>query len=452
MHPRRTALVATTTTTLALGLTAVATTTATSAAAAPTSSGCRLVELPPPPGGFDAGVMDIEVVDGTTTYYGNYQVVEDGVQTQRAVIWRGLDGAPEPVETGLGGFADIAFELTSTGLINGSSEDRDGRGVVSWVMDLRTKALTVVDSTAGGADDSTVMVRRVNDSGALVGSDVHGLGSGNERRNGFSALGWASPTSDPYRLPATGSGSNAMGINARGDRVGLVAKAKRAKYPHWTDYDPTLWRSDGSVTTMARVGIDAVPWEVKDDGSAGGEGFWGWVPEAGHMEAVYWPSPDEAVGLGVVDGGAYSRVFGLDEGGWAVGGADRWADEEDPYFDPWRGGFWQSFLYIHGETSPGHLRILPTLASVANGVDDWRQWHGSAVHAVNAPLDQAASASDKGLDEHGVPTYGATVYVNASQCGVEVATTHDPFHLETLEAARADSERATQEAARGPRR
>ena len=56
---------------------------------------CRLVELPPPAGGFDAGVMDIEVVDGVAVYYGNYQVVEgDGVQHQRAVVWRGLDGAP----------------------------------------------------------------------------------------------------------------------------------------------------------------------------------------------------------------------------------------------------------------------------------------------------------------------------------------------------------------------
>jgi hypothetical protein len=127
------------------------------------------------------------------------------------------------------------------------------------------------------------------------------------------------------------------------------------------------------------------------------------------------------------------------------------ADESDPYFDPWRGGFFQSFLYVHGRTAPGHVRVLPTLWSVENVVDDWSQWHGSAVHAVNAALDQAASASDTGLDEDGVPSYGATVYVNASQCGVEVQTTHDPYHLESIEVARAESERVAQGAARGPR-
>ena len=38
------------------------------AQAAPASTGgdCRLVELPAPAGGYDAGVMDIEVVDGQT--------------------------------------------------------------------------------------------------------------------------------------------------------------------------------------------------------------------------------------------------------------------------------------------------------------------------------------------------------------------------------------------------
>ncbi|KGN38370.1 hypothetical protein [Knoellia aerolata] len=451
MHPRPRAVAAATTAALTITLTAVATSTASSAFGTPGSSVCRLVELPPPPGGFDAGVLDIEVVDGTTTYYGNYQVMEDGEQRQRAVIWRGLDGAPEPVDTGLGRFADIALELTSTGLANGTSEDPDG-SIVNWVLDITTMDLTVVDASVGAAADTTAYARRVNDTGELVGSDVHGVGSGSERRNGFSAVGWDRADESPFRLESTGSMSNAAGINARGDRVGLIAKAKRPQNPHWTDYDPTLWRADGTVVTMDRVGIDAIPWEVKDDGSAAGEGFWGWDTRAGHMEAVYWPTPDEAVGLGVLDGGAYSRVFGLDEGGWAVGGAEVSTDEGDPYFDPWRGGFMHSFLYVHGRTARGHLRVLPTLWSVANDEDDWHQWHGSAVHAVNAPLDQAASASDTGLDEDGVPTYSATVYVNASQCGIEVETTHDPFHLGSLEEARDASEAVTQLATRGPRR
>ena len=449
MRTRRTAVVALTTTALSLSLTATAVSTASSALGAPTTGGCRLVELPPPPGGFDAGVMDIEVVDGVPTYYGNYQVVEDGVQTQRAVIWRGLNGAPEPIETGLGKDADIAFELTSTGLVNGSSEDRDGRNAVHWVLDIRTMRLTVVDGPPSRATDSTALVRRVNDSGALVGSDIHGVGDGGGHRNGYSAIAWASATAAPVRLPATGSSSVGEGINAHGDRTGYIAKSKLPGVPHWSSYDPTLWRADGTVTTMARLGYDAIPWEVKDDLSAGGEGFWGWDVGSGHMEAVYWPSPDTAVGLGVIDGGGYSRIFGLDEGGWAVGMADEFAeDDTDPY--AWPGTYRRSFLYVSGQTAPGHLRVLPTLWSEANGVDDWHQWHGSAVHGVNAELDQAASASDTGLSADGVATYGATVYVNASQCGVEVATTHDPWGLgETLDEARQASDRVAMTAGRG---
>ena len=451
MHTRRKVVVGATTSALTLGLTALAAPPATSATRAQT--GCRLVELPPPPGGFDAGVMDIEVVDGTTIYYGNYQVIEDGEQTQRAVIWRGVDGDPEPIETGLGKAVDIAFELTSTGLVNGRSEALDGAvdSAVNWVLDLRTKQLTVLDPNRGAATDATVLARRVNDSGQLAGYDVTGVGGGSWHRNGVRAVGWASPASPAVRLAATGSSSYAEGINAHGDRSGLIAKTKLPGVPHWTSYDPTLWRANGTVTTMARIGAyDAIPWEVKDDLSAGGEGFWGGNVNSGHMEAVYWPSPEQAVGLGVLPGGGYSRVFGLDEGGWAVGFADQLADDpDDPY--AWRGGaYTRSFLYIHGQTAPGHLRILPSLESVANGDDDWRHWNGTAVHAVNAGLDQAASGSATGVDEDGVATYGATVYVNASQCGVEVATTHDPWGLgETLDEARAESDRVAQGAARG---
>lgn len=456
MHTRRTAVVTAATAALTLSLTTLAAPTAVSASAVVSASAdvsaspnCRLVELPPPPGGFDAGIMDIEVVNGQTVYYGNYQVVEDGVQTQRAVLWRGIDGAPEPIETGLGKFADIAFELTSTGLVNGTSEDAGQLGGINWVLDITTMQLTVVASPTGTADAST-LVRRVNDSGALVGTDLRGIAEGSWHRNGFSAMGWDDAGDAPTRLASTGSGSVGEGINAQGDRSGHVAKSKRPQTPHWTDYDPTLWRADGSVVTMDRVGIDATPWQLKDDLSASGEGFWGWDTTAGHMEAVYWPSPDEAVGLGVVDGGAYSRSFGLDEGGWAVGFFDQFGDPEtDPY--AWSGALRHSFLYVHGETAADHLRVLPTVWSVAHGVDDWRQWHGSAVHAVNAELDQVGSSSDTGLGADGVATYGATVYVNASRCGVEVETTHDPFHLQSVEAARAESDRVTQGAARGPR-
>lgn len=58
------------------------------------------------------------------------------------------------------------------------------------------------------------------------------------------------------------------------------------------------------------------------------------------------------------------------------------------------------------------------------------------MHGVNGELSQAASGSHSGYTEDGAPTFGATVWVNASQCGVEVETTHDPWHLTDLETAR----------------
>ncbi|WP_438853729.1 hypothetical protein [Agromyces sp. M3QZ16-3] len=413
---------------------------ATSASADPLSAtvdGCRLVELPLPEGGYDGGVMDIEVVDGETVYYGSYHVRdESGEEHQRVALWRGLEGGPEPVDPGFGAWSDIAFELTESGLISGVSEDADRGNPKPWVIDLATGAVALIDTTRGSAGDGSEMwVRRINDAGAVVGSDAPGVGS----KGNMRAYGWEHFTGDAVRLDASSFASQGWGINNLGDRSGFMAKGKQPKYPHWTDYNPVVWHADGSTTPLPRVGIDAVARMVKDDRTAAGDGWWGWSIDTGHVEPVFWPSYDEVVGLGVLDGGGWGRVFGMDEGGWLVGAVDRWTEETPvtPF------GFTDhAFLYIHGTTAPGHLRILPSLHAVETGESDWREWHGSAVHAVNAGLDQAASGSHSGFADDGTPTWGATVWVNASQCGVEVETTHDPWHLTDLESARAESAEA----------
>jgi hypothetical protein len=417
------------------GLAAVSGTTATALPAL--GEECRLVELPLPAGGYDGGVMDIETVDGGTVYYGSYHVRDDaGDEHQRAVIWRGLDGAPEPVDPGFNAWSDIALELTETGLVNGMSYHGDGRPV-PWVVDLNTGEVTVVDTTPGKATDrSDMYVRRINDAGAVVGSDSPGLGASRNPR----AYAWSHFTADPERLEARSFASMGWGINNLGDRSGMVVKGKQPGYWYWTDYIPTVWHADGTTTELPRVGIDATAHQVKDDRTAAGDGWWGWSVDEGHVEPVFWPAYDEVVGLGVLDGGGWGRAFGMDEGGWVVGAVDRWAGETPATPEGWA---WHGFLYIHGETEAGHLRILPSLYGHATGENEWREWHTIPVHGVNAELDQAASRSHSGYNADGVPTFGATVWVNASQCGVEVPTTHDPWHLTDLESARAEA--ATEE-------
>lgn len=54
------------------------------------------------------------MVAGKTVYYGSIEVLdEDGVPHQRAVLWHGLDGQPQVIDTG-DFAADIALELTSS--------------------------------------------------------------------------------------------------------------------------------------------------------------------------------------------------------------------------------------------------------------------------------------------------------------------------------------------------
>lgn len=203
----------------ALGSAAVAGPPAAAAVAA--SGDWRLVELVPPSGGFDAGVMDIEVVGGMPTYDPNYHVVEgDGEQHQRAVVWRGLEGAPQRVDPGLAGVEDIAFDLTPNGLAPGETWFRD-RPVASWVHGPATGTTTVVSASAVvphgrapcGSDASTPRARR-------SARGIRATGPGDETSSRRPCLG-----PQRRRPPAPAHpwrGDRGDGLNEHGDPSGFI--------------------------------------------------------------------------------------------------------------------------------------------------------------------------------------------------------------------------------------
>lgn len=90
----------------------------------------------------------------------------------------------------------------------------------------------------------------------------------------------------------------------------------------------------------------------------------------------------------------------------------------------------------------GTVRLLPSLYAHANGEQDWRRWQGSAVHAVNADLNQAASGSHVEF-RLGRAVKAPTVWVNADRCGTEGATTHDPFGLQASDGSSVSSRTLT---------
>ena len=147
------------------------------------------------------------------------------------------------------------------------------------------------------------------------------------------------------------------------------------------------------------------------------------TPETAHVEASYWPTPDVNLALGIARGGGFSDAFGMDEGGWLVGMTDRLAPRsrfaEDDFVA-------YSFLRTP-DTGEGKLRILPSLYGERHELG-WKKWSGSAVHGVNAELNQAGSGSHWKF-EAGEVRRAPTVWLNADQCGREVATTHTPFWL-----------------------
>ena len=218
---------------------------------APTASGvsptvsstgdtCEVVPLKTPEGSPWGTVMDIEVVDGQTVYYGSVEVLEQGEPHQRAVLWRGLDAQPEFIHTGYD--ADIALELTSSGLVNGQSEDWANGRAVAWVYDIGTRELTFVDTGMGQAEGDFPGVRRINTNGAMAGAIGRGVGKGVRPQ----AVGWEHYTDSPIGLQESGEGSEALAINDLGERAGLRART-RILNGTWLVFDPVMWDAQGRM-------------------------------------------------------------------------------------------------------------------------------------------------------------------------------------------------------------
>jgi hypothetical protein len=297
---------------------------AVSPMASPSGDSCRVVALKTPAGAPWGTVMDIEVVDGQTVYYGSVDVLEGGEPHQRAALWRGLDAEPEFIGPS-GSDADIALELTSSGLANGQSEDWASGRQVAWVYDLGTGNLTSVDTGRGQAEGDHPWVRRINEQGAMAG--VISRGVGKEMR--AQAFGWQHYSGSPIRLTAPGEGSQALGINDVGERAGIRVQTKIFNGT-WAVFDPVLWDAQGRMRTVAKIGLDGVVRGITEDGQMAGFSFIGPDPAVGFVQATYWASPDQVVGLGVLDGGGWSDAFGIDDTGWVVGGMDRFVSEDEP--------------------------------------------------------------------------------------------------------------------------
>ncbi|SOC53748.1 hypothetical protein [Ornithinimicrobium cerasi] len=404
--------------TLALAGTALAAAPSAGHPAAPPTSGdgCE-VRVMAWPGGVDDGtVMDIEVVPGLgTVYYGSYLVDDpDRGMARRAVVWYGLDA--QPVRVGPAGTAyDIALELTPSGKINGQSVvDETGRER-AWVQDLRTGKVTWVDTPE---DASGIYVRRINDRGEAAGT-VFG------EENAKDAVVWWPRVDRPGRvLPAPGKFGYAMGwgINNFRDVVGF--------FDHYVEqYDAIVtygvtWDRHGSPTLLASNpgnDGDSFPRVINNAGQAAGGAWYGDFFE-GHFEAARWPSPDVIEPLGLLPGGGYSEVYGQSEGGWTVGLADHF-DPDSPGALPW-GAVDHSVLWTD---DLGAARVLPSPYAVEQGQDDWRDWFGGAAHGVNTGLDQVGTSSHDAWRDDGTIRFAPTVYVNASQCGELVPTSHTAF-------------------------
>ena len=398
----------------------------TGAASATTSGRCRVVQLPEPARGHDGGVMDIEVVDGRTTYFGStYERDRHGVEHQRALVWHGLGAIP--VRVGPSGYdEDIAFELTESGLVNGQSMDWETGTEVAWVQDLATGQVTVLGTDSGprGTAHGGMWMRRINDAGAVAGMVVR-----DPSEPWSDAVGFAAPDAAMELLPGSAEAADAVasGIDNAGRRTGYLSTREMDEMPGWYWFDPVVWEADGRMTFLDMDGaLDAAPRAIKDDGSVSGSVLRGPSFEAAHIEPAYWPTPESAVTLGVLPGGDFGDVFGMDEGGWLVGALGRAVKKNDRLGE--RGQMDHAFLW-NPSIGEGHVRLLPSLYATAKGDQDWRRWQGSAVHAVNGDLNQAASGSHVEF-RYGRAIKAPTVWVNVDRCGAEVATTHDPFGLQ----------------------
>ena len=268
-------------------------------------------------------------------------------------------------------------------------------------------------------------IRRINGSGAAAGIVAR---SDDPEVYGSDAVAFDHPEADMTILDGSAGAYEgaALGINDAGERAGLLGTDFLPDDPEFLIFDAMKWNADGSRTELVSPhGLDAIARNIKDDGSASGLMSWGQDPDTAHIEAAYWPRPGRNVGLGVLPGGTYSDAFGMDEGGWLVGSMDRLVDAEENRFGP-EGYIDHSFLW-RSRLGEGHVRILPSLYGLRHDLR-WEKWVGSAVHAVNADLNQAGSASHVRFAGRRLVS-APTVYLNADRCGVVRSTTHDPFDL-----------------------
>lgn len=400
-------------------------TTSAGATAQQVDGDCRVVRLQQPDGFGDGAVMDIERVNGRTVYYGNsYRGTGDRAK-QRAFVWNGLRA--DPVMVGPRGRWDlvIALELTSTGLVNGTAESFDGSRARSWVQDLATGELAFYRTESGprGEDHGFTWIRRIDDQGAGVGTAFRS--DDPEGEPGTDAVGFDGPAADMEFLtyPVEYLEAGAFGINNAGEAVGYYAdEFLDPENEFWTIWTPVRWNPDGSRTELATpYGLEAFPRTIEDDGGVGGLLAYGEDPLAAHLEAAYWPDAGSSVALGLLPGGDYSDAFGGDEGGRLVGLANRRVRKGNRFGDH---GYVDHSFWWSPQTTEGTVRVLPSLYGDRRDLG-WRTWVGGAAHAVASDLDQAGTSTHAGFDGRR-KVFAPTVYVNASQCGREVATTHEP--------------------------
>lgn len=410
------------TTVLAVGATLGAATT-TPAAASEERGDCRVVRMKQATGFRDGAIMDIERVGDRVLLYGNGFTGPRDRERQRAFLWSGLRAEPVMVGPRARRYDYVvALELTGTGLVNGTAESRDGSLARSWVQDLATGEIRWYDVDSGprGQDHGFTWIRRIDDAGAGAGTAFRS--DDPEGEPGSDAVGFDDPDATMEFLSPADSylEAGAFGINNLGQRVGYFAD--EFFYPEeefWTIWQPSVWEADGSRSVLATpYGFEAFPRVIEDDGGIAGAVGVGDSPETAHVEAGYWPDPDTNVALGLLPGGDYSEAYGGDEAGHLIGLANRRSGSRFA-----RGGYVDHTFWWTPETGDGAIRVMPSVYGDRRGLG-WRTWVAGAGHAVDSDTDLAGTTTHAGFDGRRM-TFAPTVYVNASQCGREVATSHE---------------------------
>ena len=240
--------------------------------------------------------MDIEQVGDQVVYYGNgHWFDRRDRRHQRAFIWRGRNTEPERV--GPRGFdADVALELTSSGLINGYSENFDG-SYRAWVQDLATMELTFFDFDSGprGADHGYGYLRRINDAGAAAGF----VSRSDDGQDGDDAVGFDHPSADMEILPGSAEAlvAAAFGVTNAGERAGVMGTETLPEDPEFVIFDAMKWNVNGTRTELVSPhGLDALARNIKDDGSAAGWLMWGEDPGDSSRRGVVLAHPGRQPG------------------------------------------------------------------------------------------------------------------------------------------------------------